>query len=45
MAIALIKTGKVRVDPIITATYSLNKINEAFISLIEGEQLGVLIKP
>ncbi len=45
MAIALIKTGKVRVDPMITATYSLNKINEAFISLIKGEQLGVLIKP
>ncbi len=45
IAIDLIKTGKVRVDPMITATYSLNKINEAFISLIEGEQLGVLIKP
>jgi (R,R)-butanediol dehydrogenase/meso-butanediol dehydrogenase/diacetyl reductase len=45
IAIALIKTGAVRVDPIITATYSLNTINEAFISLIEGEQLGVLIKP
>lgn len=45
IAIALIKTGKVRVAPIITATYSLNNINEAFISLIEGEQLGVLIKP
>jgi (R,R)-butanediol dehydrogenase/meso-butanediol dehydrogenase/diacetyl reductase len=45
IAIALIKTGKVRVDPIITATYSLNKINEAFINLIKGEQVGVLIKP
>jgi (R,R)-butanediol dehydrogenase/meso-butanediol dehydrogenase/diacetyl reductase len=45
MALTLIRTGKVKIDPIITATYSLNKINEAFLSLIEGNQVGVLIKP
>jgi (R,R)-butanediol dehydrogenase/meso-butanediol dehydrogenase/diacetyl reductase len=45
IALELIQTGKVQVEPLITAVYSLNQINEAFLSLIAGKQLGVLIKP
>lgn len=45
IAIEFIRTGKVKVDPIITSIMPLEKINEAFTRLIQGQELGVILKP
>ncbi len=45
IAIDLIKRGKVKIDPLISAIMPLEKINEAFAALERGEEMAVLIKP
>jgi (R,R)-butanediol dehydrogenase/meso-butanediol dehydrogenase/diacetyl reductase len=45
VATELIRSGKVKVDPIITSILPLENINEAFMRLMRGEELGVIIKP
>jgi (R,R)-butanediol dehydrogenase/meso-butanediol dehydrogenase/diacetyl reductase len=45
VAIHLLETGQVRVDPLITAVVPLEKINEAFAALAEGREMAVLVKP
>ena len=45
IAIDLIRSGKVKVDPLITSVMPLAKINEAFLALSKAEQMSVLIQP
>lgn len=45
IAIDFIKTGRVSVDPLITSIVALENINKAFMALLKGEQVAVLIKP
>jgi len=45
IAIELIRSGKVKVDPLITSVMPLAKINEAFLALSKTEQMSVLIQP
>ncbi|MEM2702870.1 MAG: zinc-binding dehydrogenase [Candidatus Bathyarchaeia archaeon] len=45
LATEMIRSGKVKVDPIITSILPLENINTAFMRLMRGEELGVIIKP
>jgi len=40
----LIKTGKFRVDRLITSRYPLDKINEAFDELRKGEAIRIIVE-
>lgn len=45
IAIELIRSGKVQVDPLISRVMPLEKINDAFTVLSKAEEMGVLIQP
>lgn len=45
IAIDLIRSGRVKVDPLISAVMPLDRINEAFTSLAKSEEMMILIQP
>ncbi|MEW6442769.1 MAG: zinc-binding dehydrogenase [bacterium] len=45
IAIGLIRSGKVKIDPLITAIVPLDKINDAFAALSRTEEMAVLVQP
>jgi Zn-dependent alcohol dehydrogenase len=45
IAIDLMKRGRVKIAPLITAKIPLDDIDEGFRSLLNGEELGVVVQP
>jgi Zn-dependent alcohol dehydrogenase len=45
IAVDLMKKGRVRVAPLITAKIPLDDIDKGFQSLLNGEELGVVVQP
>jgi (R,R)-butanediol dehydrogenase/meso-butanediol dehydrogenase/diacetyl reductase len=45
IAIDLMKRGRVKIAPLITAKIPLDDIDEGFRSLLHGEELGVVVQP
>jgi threonine dehydrogenase-like Zn-dependent dehydrogenase len=45
IGIALIQSGRIKMDPLYSSIVPLEKINEAMKALLEGKEVGVIVEP
>jgi len=45
IGIALIQSGRIKMDPLYSSIVPLEKINEAMKALSEGKEVGVIVEP